>query len=174
MAKHKVQIIDPFQYRINISNYPAFAEAVARRPDLFGNARKLLAENLPKEANPDLISQLRDYQLLMKEWTGSGRETPDLREHAGRLLSDLEIYHQFFKELGAALKFNVLSGRESVRQIRETLIILLQEYLSLIKPKVVYRLVNLMSDETGLHCPEENIRFQSRKLSEFIRKCSGK
>lgn len=60
-----------------------------------------------------------------------------------------EFFRTFLKELGTSLKFNPLSKKETGALIRGNLNELMIKHIALIKPKVIYKKINLHKVDVG-------------------------
>lgn len=90
---------------------------------------------------------------------------PDLKEIPEE---EKEMFHHFCKEVSASLKVNILTKRATGEKIRSEIADILEEYISLIKPKVVYFEFSGAKTETGILMKEHNIRLKGKSLHKFF------
>ncbi|MCB9066910.1 MAG: hypothetical protein H6629_03760 [Calditrichae bacterium] len=130
---------DPFIYKIDPADYIPLVQAVVNNPDLFRDIRQFREQIFCAENDAAAYqfgkSQLCEYQHLLQRWRETDVPEHQFRQTATRFLSELENYHYFFKEMGAALKFSPLSKRHSGTELRNRLLMLLESHLPKICPK---------------------------------------
>jgi len=154
----KIYIADPFIYRINPGDYITITESLLKNPKLFHEIDSA-KEKEDKEA-------IAGYSGILSRW----KNIPDkeeLKRNSNLICLDFETYKYFYKEVGASLKFNPLSQRNSGVHILETMYEFLKEYYKLINPKALYTQISFTSDEEGLKLSSPEIHFDSRKLKIF-------
>jgi cobalamin-dependent methionine synthase I len=158
-------IADPFIYRIDPKDYISITESLLINRKLFQEIDK---------AKKYLTTGRKDENILKKHSTILKRWRTHQAEKIEKLYEDFDVYKYFYKEVGASLKFNPLSIRESGVHVLEKILELLNEYINLIKPKVVYTVIDTKPDEEGLQVKESNIHFDSKKLKIFTSHSSVK
>ncbi|MBN1363464.1 MAG: hypothetical protein JW976_01530 [Syntrophaceae bacterium] len=152
-----------FIYKMNPENYLRFTMIIRSEPDFFRKInsadRSALQGNLGFK-DPLCRNGLEQLQMQLKLDTKLwlAKEIEFFRDYCRH-------YHQFFKELGAALKFNPLTGNKSGKMVRDKLEPMLQKYLSLIKPQAVFRKVDAIIRGDGLFLPAFDMSFHSKKLA---------
>lgn len=164
--------IDPFSYKIDPADYIPLVQAVIKNPDVFRDIRQF-REQISRAENDAAAyqfgkSQLCEYQHLLRRWRESDVPEQRFRETATQFLTELENYHYFFKEMGAALKFSPLSQRNSGTELRNRLLMLLESHLSLICPKALYLAFDAVIGKNDIAIKFTNTIFHSRKLADFF------
>ncbi|HVO75511.1 MAG TPA: vitamin B12 dependent-methionine synthase activation domain-containing protein [Ignavibacteriaceae bacterium] len=149
---------DPFIYRIHPIDYIALTESILKNPKLFQEIDSA-KEKEDKEA-------IAGFSGILSRWKNIPSKE-ELKRNFRLICRDFEIYKYFYKEVGASLKFNPLSQRQSGIHLLETMSYFLKEYLNLINPKALFTKVEFTPDEEGLKLDESEIHFNSRKLKIF-------
>ncbi|MDO8550333.1 MAG: vitamin B12 dependent-methionine synthase activation domain-containing protein, partial [Ignavibacteria bacterium] len=153
-----IYIADPFIYRIDPEDYISITESLLINRKLFQEIDK---------AKESLVAQRKDENMLKKHSSILKRWKTHQPDEIEKLYEDFDVYRYFYKEVGASLKFNPLSKRESGVHVLEKILELLNEYISLIKPKVVYTVIDIKPDDEGLQVKGSDIHFDSRRLIIF-------
>jgi hypothetical protein len=155
-----VNVADPFIYRIYPEDYISITEKFLSNRKLFTEIDKA-KESKEKEA-------VKRHSLILKRWKENA--SPETNE----MYEDFNTYKYFFKEVGASLKFNPLSGKDSGVFILGKILEFLKTYIDLIRPKTVYKFVDIIPDSEGLHVKGSDVHFNSRKLKIFTNHSSMK
>jgi hypothetical protein len=148
-----IHIANPFIYRIHPEDYISLTENLIRNRNLFIEIDKAV-----KTKDEELIKK---YFSILKKWKDNSTEEIE------KMYRDFEMYKYFYKEVGASLKFNPLSKKESGVFIIEKILDFLKKYIRLIKPKAVYKFIDIIPDSEGLQVKGSNIHFDSKKLKIF-------
>src|SRR3970282_2838459 len=94
-----IHIANPFIYRIYPEDYISLTENLIRNRNLFIEIDKAV-----KTKDEELIKKCFS---ILKKWKDNSTEEIE------KMYRDFEIYKYFYKEVGASLKFNPLSKKES-------------------------------------------------------------
>ncbi|RPI72977.1 MAG: hypothetical protein EHM47_07045 [Ignavibacteriales bacterium] len=148
-----IQISDPFIYRIDPEDYISLTENLIINRKLFNEI-----ENAGKSTDVKLVLK---HSSILKKW----RDNPAGK--AREIYREFEVYRYFYKEVGASLKFNPLSEKKAGVFILNRIHEFLKKYITLIKPKVVYKFINIIPDSEGLQVKDTDVHFDSRKLKIF-------
>lgn len=154
----KIYIADPFIYRINPGDYITITESLLKNPKLFYEIDSA-KEKKDKEA-------IAEYSGMLSRWKNFP-DKEELKRNSDLICLDFKTYKYFYKEVGASLKFNPLSQRNSGVHILETMYEFLKEYYKLINPKALYTQISFSSDEEGIKLNSTEIHFASTKLKIF-------
>lgn len=157
---------NPFIYKFKPEFYPGIIRFVKINTGLFEDISKLKVELLSDDSMEKISEKLDNYYKLINANYDENNfsNTEDILS----TLNNLEEYRYFFKEMGASLKFNPLSRDKSAIQIRERADVLIHKYGNLIKPRVVFRYIQVMIENNELLVDGTDIRFQSNKLSKYF------
>ncbi len=161
-------VIDPFIYKIDPVNYLFFSEVVKTDPTFFSSWRKIV-----KSTGLTVISgEMRIlFNQIAESVAGEGGEMLEAKreiisENYRKFSRECSYFQQFFKELGAALKFNPLATNKSGEMVREQLVTLLRAYTEAIQPRGVFCRVKIFREGRDLLVESHNVRFTSSRLSE--------
>ncbi len=152
-----IYVADPFIYRIDPKDYISITENLLINRKLFQEIDR--GKESSEGKNDE--SLFKKYFSILERWKFHPPKEIE------KLYEDFDTYKYFYKEIGASLKFNPLSIRGSGVHVLEKILELLNEYIDLIKPKVVYTISNIKPDDAGLQIKESNIHFDSKKLKIF-------
>jgi 5-methyltetrahydrofolate--homocysteine methyltransferase len=83
-------------------------------------------------------------------------------------LSDLLNYEQFFRELGAGLKFNPLSKKESSGQFLKKTYELLDKFENFIQPKIIFKKIKVVVKKSNIELCSYKKSFNSKKIASFF------
>jgi hypothetical protein len=154
---------DPFIYRIDPADYITLTENLLKNSKLFQEI-----DSAKEKGDTEAIGK---YSGILSRWKKlSGKD--ELRRNFNLICSDFESYRFFYKEVGASLRFNPLSQRQSGKHILESISHFLKEYLNLINPKALFTRLNFTPDEEGLKLGKPEIHLDSRKLKIFTSRSS--
>lgn len=157
---NNIHTADPFIYRIYPEDYISITKYLI-------NNRKLFREIVKAGESGD-EKLIKKHSSILKRWKDNPR--PEIAE----MYHDFDIYKYFYKEVGASLKFNPLSEKDSGVFIIDRILLFLKKYISLIKPKAVYKFIDIIPDSDGLGVKGTAIHFNSRKLKIFTNHSSAK
>ncbi|MCB0263161.1 MAG: hypothetical protein KDH95_05185 [Calditrichaeota bacterium] len=164
--------IEPFIYKIYPEDYISLVQATINNPDLFRDIRQFREQIFCAENDAAAYqfgkSQLCEYQLLLRRWRETDVPEHQFRETATQILNELENYHYFFKEMGAALKFSPLSKRHSGTELRNRLLMLLESHLPKICPKALLLSFDAIIGKNDIAIKFTDTVFHSRKLADFF------
>ncbi|HSP88714.1 MAG TPA: hypothetical protein VLN45_11310 [Ignavibacteriaceae bacterium] len=149
----------PFIYKINPALYKFFTLHLIQNKNLFKELKK---NNLmlDRNDNEELNDILKSFSSELIDLQGN--------ELDKNKILNLICYEQFFKELGAGLKFSPVADRESTNMFLRNTQRLLEEYDSLIEPMVIFKKVNAIFKESGVELLEFNTFLPGKKFSSFL------
>ena len=170
MTLHQIEkdvfLGSPFVHKFKPDYYPGIINAALNNPHLFDDITRLKTEILKKEKMDSIPENLNDYYGLINTNMDNDKQY-DSKEVAD-VLSDVEKFRYFFKEMGASLKFNPLSRSRSAIHIRERANTLIHKFGRLIKPKALLIYVNVSIDNSHLFIQGTDFYFASKKLSTYF------
>ncbi len=151
-----------FIYRVNPSDYVPLTKEILSNRNIFGEIEKI-KEGWKSGHSLDERARNTLYRCagLLKRYEN---------ERAGReaeIFKDFETYRYFYKEIGASLKFNPLSTSDAGRHVLEKILLFLEDYIELITPKAVYKIIDTLPDPRGLMIAGTDILFENTKLKIF-------
>ncbi len=165
-ADNGVLINDKFIYRVNPYDYISLTKEILVKPGLFSEIEKISDESgagsLQDEQAGNILSR---YAGLLSRYKDIHAYDDPAMKH--ELVNDFRTYRYFYKEIGASLKFNPLSKSDAGRHVLEKILIFLQDYIELITPKALYKVVDTLPHPGGLLVAGTDIRFENRKLVIF-------
>jgi hypothetical protein len=160
-----VYFSDDFVYRINPLDYITITGRLLNNPDLFREIESA------KEKGEE--EKIKNFASLLKNWEKIKDQNFN-KESLEKAARDLETCRYFYKEIGASLKFNPLSRRDSGVHILSKIHEFLIKYNTIIRPKAIYSKIHFKSDPEGIKVNNSNILFESRKLKIFTSHSSVK
>ena len=151
-----------FIYRVDPYNYVPLTREILSNRNFFGEIEKI-KDGWKSGHSLDERSKNILYRCagLLKRYEN---------ESAGReaeIFKDFETYRYFYKEIGASLKFNPLSSSDAGRHVLEKILFFLENYIELITPKAVYKIIDTLPDPRGLMVEGTDILFENTKLKIF-------
>jgi hypothetical protein len=88
-----------------------------------------------------------------------------------------EMFHHFCKEVSASLKTNILTKKTIGKKLRSEIADILEKYVNLIKPKVIYFEFTGRKTEAGILIKEHIIKLKGKSLHKFFNRndwqCKG-
>lgn len=162
-----LKLNDNFSYCVNPSDYITLTGELLENKNLFNDIDRIrkiynTGEYVADEEKDKLIR----YASFLKNYKNIKGETGQENLFRG-ILNDFETYRYFFKEAGASLKFNPLSVTRAGHHVLTRMYDLLNTYIKLIQPKVLFRIVDVYPDESGLQVTGTDIHFNNSKLRIF-------
>jgi hypothetical protein len=155
-------VSDPFIYKINPSLYKILThQLIENRNFLTGLKKNLLNK---KDYNEQVIYKSLPGEI--KNYLGINRLISE-KDITGKLFHLIQ-YEQFFKELGAGLKFSPLSIKKSNKQFLRNTLILLEKFDDLIKPKLVFKKVNVVFKSSGIELTEYGMFLPGKKPVSYF------
>ncbi len=156
-----------FTYSVNPLDYISLTRELINNKNLFSDIDRIRKNyNLGHLVDAAEKNRLIHYASLLKNY-GNIKDETDHENLLPCILKDFETYRYFYKETGASLKFNPLSGSHAGHHVLEKILELLNAYIKLITPKVLFKIVNVHPDEHGLQIVGTDIHFNNKKLRIF-------
>ncbi len=157
---------DRFVYRVNPQDYIPLTRELVNSRILFNEIAGILKNSSFQTLTSKEKDLLLQYASLLKRF-----EKNDSSLHSDdyftEILKDFETYRYFYKEIGASLKFNPLSGSDAGKHVLEKLLFLLEDFISLITPKVLFKYIETIPGNDGLGVAGTSIHFNNKKLRIF-------
>ena len=158
---------DGFIYRVNPHDYIQLTKELVNSRMLFNKIASILKHGGSGQTlnaiQKDLLLQ---YSSLLKRF-GKNDSSQHSDDYFIEILKDFETYRYFYKEVGASLKFNPLSGSDAGKHVLEKLLFLLDTFITLITPKVLFKYIETIPGAEGLGVAGTSIYFNNKKLRIF-------
>lgn len=152
---------NPFVYKINPFLYKVLTLILIENKNFFKELKKVISDtdiNEHKNAFNSLPSELKNH------FENKAESFKSIKDY----FFYLTHYEQFFKELGAGLKFSPLSGKKSTNQFLKNTYTLLEEFTDKIKPKLIYKKVKASVNKNDIELTDYKTILQSKKLSSYF------
>lgn len=156
-----------FAYCINPEDYISLTRELLKNKKLFIDIDRLdRLNNFRGYIFGEEEKKLIYYGRLLKKYKNTEPES-ELHNYLPEIIKDFKTYRYFYKEISASLKFNPLSSSDAGKHVLDKLLSFLEKYNNLISPKVLFRIVEVKPDETGLGVTGTDIHFDNMKLKIF-------
>lgn len=166
-ADEGIYISSRFIYRVDPHDYISLTREVLNNRNIFSEVDKIKEELKPglspHEKHKNILER---YAGLLKRFSNN-KAAPLPENYYSEIIKDYETYRYFYKEIGASLKFNPLSTSNAGRHVLDKISAFLEEYIEIITPKAVYRLIETEHYPGGLKVTGTDIRFENSKLRIF-------
>jgi hypothetical protein len=165
MTEQNICLLDPFRYKIDPRLYPALAAMWVEETNIFSVFEEALSF-LDNNSNPlkILSKNLDHYKKLSKLFGEAAGDSP---EHFRSLLRSALHYSHFFKEVGASIGVSLLSPKTALKNFKEQIAALINEYHSLIRPKAKVWEGEGIFNENGCKLDTINKAFLSKRIARF-------
>jgi hypothetical protein len=162
-----LKLSNNFTYCVNPADYISITGELLQNKNLFSDIDRIRKNyNLTRTISIEEKPRLIHYASLLNNYKDIKAEK-NYENLLPGVLKDYETYRYFYKETGASLKFNPLSGSPAGLHVLEKILELLNTHINLIHPKALFKTVNVRPDEGGLHVDGTDIYFNNSKLRIF-------
>ncbi|MBL7136373.1 MAG: hypothetical protein ISS81_07265 [Candidatus Marinimicrobia bacterium] len=168
-----IKILSPFVYLANPRQYLPMMKAVEGSPDLFKRINEItgaiMKNDISEQEYKKSIDELNNFHSLFFNNELPLRNSPDFISVINNISDQNALFHHFCKEVSSSLKFNILSRNEAGDKIRKEIILILEKYSDLIKPKAVYKMFTGIATDSGVLMKEVNEEFTGKCLHRFFK-----
>ncbi len=163
---------EQFSYKIFPKDYAVLSEAVIQKPELFRRLKdyrkELLSFRHEEKAYAKLSPTINTLSENLLRYNKKRFLEDGFINAALVLIKEIENYKQFYKELGASLKFNPISNNPSAIHSFIRIIELLNKYSVLIEPSILFQKIEASVDTEGLKILNTGYFFNSKHLVSYF------
>ncbi len=167
------KILNPFVYLADPRQYLPMMKAAEGRPDLFRRISKItdtiIRNDICEQEYKKSIDELNNFHSLFFYNELPLRNSPDFISVINNISVQNALFHHFCKEVSGSLKFNILSRNKAGDKIRKEIILILEKYSDLIKPKAVFKMFTGIATDSGILMKEINEELTGKCLHRFFK-----
>jgi len=167
------KILNPFVYLADPRRYLPFMKAVEGSPYLFKRISKItdaiIRNDISEQEYKKSIDELNNFSYLFFNDELPLKNSPDFISVIKNISDQNALFHHFCKEVSGSLKFNILSRSRVGEKLRKEIILILEKYSDLIKPKAVYKMFTGVATDSGVLMKEVNEELTGKCLHRLFK-----